>query len=273
MKAPYTKTQVKVRMIRGYLLIKIRTKYGRTTAQGSCQAEESDLDLIFWGDEQVRKVQDSLKMSPNERTLVAEGDTLGKYASREYIEEWIKEKKARRLEREKSLSFTEGVLNKLHKLFMRERRQLKSVTDRVNSGIIPSMDGSTLLWLNVILSAKKDFLRGYEDSRRLEEWDTLSPKDLLDESGSVKRGNEEAWAYITARDFLFDDNYFIDLGSPWEGVDKSVNCEDLLDNLIENCNSREKDSTFIDPSMTHLRSSLARKSGDPRLIEIYCKKE
>ena len=273
MKVPYERTQIQVNMVRGYLRVKIRTKYGRRTAKAACKASKSDLNLIFWGDEQVRAVQDGIGLSAQERTLVAEGDVLGKYAPRELIETWIKDRKAARLQREKSIQFTEKVLRDLHKLFLRERRQSKAITDRVHSGIIPFMDGSTLLWLNVILAAKKDFLRGHDDPRRIDEWDLLTPQDLLDESGGVKRGNEEAWAYVTARDFLFDDNYRIDLGNPEDGSNKSVNCEDLLDNLIESCNNKKTDSTFVDPSMAHLRASLSRKSGDPKLIEIYCKKE
>ena len=260
-------------MMRGYLRVNIRTKYGRKTAQKTCKAKEQDLDLIFWGDEQVRKVQDTIGLSPAERTLVAEGDTLGKYAPREAIDQWILEKKETRIKREISIERTQKVLDELHKLFMRERRQSKSITDHVHSGILPFMDGSTLLWLNVILAAKKDFLRGHNDPRRIDEWDLLTPADLLDENGSIKRGNEEAWAYITARDFLFDDGYFIDLSGPDDEKVKSLNCEDLLDNLIENCNSRATDSTFVDPSIRHLRASLSKKSGDPKLIELYCKEK
>lgn len=273
MKVPYEKTQVQLHMVRGYLRVKIRTKYGRKTAKKSCKAKDSDLNLIFWGDEQVREVQDAIGLSPHERTLVAEGDTLGKYAPRECIDKWIEDRKQARIAREKSIEYTQSILDELHKLFMRERRQSKAITDRVHSGIIPFMDGSTLLWLNVILAAKKDFLRGHDDPRRVDEWDLLKPQDILDESGGVKRGNEEAWAYITARDFLFDDGYRIDLGDPSDDKDKSVNCEDLLDNLIENCKGRAKDSAFVDPSMDHLRASLSKKSGDPRLIELYCKKK
>jgi hypothetical protein len=100
----------------------------------------------------------------------------------------------------------------------------------------------------------------------------MKPQDLLDETGCVKRGNEEAWAYITARDFLFDDTYLIDIGDPADKNSKAINCEDLLDNLIENCKGRKLDSSIVDPSIEHLRTSLSRKSGDPRLIELYCKK-
>lgn len=273
MTVPYERTQVKVSMVRGYLKINIRTKYGKRIIREACDAKNSDLNLIFWGEQKVKGIMKTLKLSRNERRLISEGDTLGKYAPRQHLEEWVEETKQHRIRREASLKYTEDVLNKLHKLFLRERRQLKSITERVNSGIIPFMDGSTLLWLNVILSAKKDFLRGHCDPRRVDEWDLLKPQDLLDENGVVKRGNEEAWAYVTARDFLFDDNYFIDIGNPYKGEDKAVNCEDLLDNLIENCNSRMTDSTFIDPSISHLRASLSKKSGDPMLIETYCKKE
>jgi hypothetical protein len=254
-------------MIRGYLRVKIRTKYGRETALVACNAKEEDLNLIFWGDKQVRRVQDLIGLSRYERTLVAEGSTLGKYASRPCIERWVTERKEFRIAREESIERTEKALRDIHKLFLKEQRMSKAITSRVNSDIISSMDGSTLLWLNVILAAKKDFLKGHEDSRRIDEWDLLVPQDLLDQVGNVKRGNEEAWAYITARDFLFSDQYYINIGS------KDINCKDLLDTLIESCNNKQNCVSIIDPSIKHLRASLAKKSGDPKLIELYSKKK
>lgn len=268
----YEKTQTLISMARGYLRIKIKTPYGIKTATKKCSAQKEDLNLIFWGEESVKAAQKKIGMSGREKRLVAEGDTLGKYISRNVIHEWILEKKNIRKQREESIQQTELVLRALHKLFLKERRQEKAIGSRVRSGIIPFMDGSALLWLSVILAAKKDFLKGHDDPRRIDEWDMLDPCDLLDVSGGVKRGSEDAWAYVTARDFLFNDDYHIDLGNPDEGIDKSVNCETLLDNLIETHSSRESAATFIDPSMSHLRSSLSKKSGDPRLIALYVKK-
>ncbi len=273
MKSPYKKTQVLVRMINGYLRIIIKTAYGKETIAQVCSAETNDLDLFFWGDTQVREIQDSIGLSPKERTLLIKGNTLGKYAPRSMVEYWVNKKKEATAVREASILRTDEVLRELHKLFLRERRMAKSNSKRVSSVIIPCMDGSTLLWLNVILGAKKEFLRGHDDPRRIDEWDTMTPWDLLDEPDHVKRGYEEAWAYITARDFLFDDNYLIDLGDPYDKNSKGINCADLLDNLIENCKGRKIDSSFVDPSISHLRASLSKKSGDPKFIKLYCKKE
>jgi hypothetical protein len=168
-----------------------------------------------------------------------------------------------------SIANVEKVQRNLQRLFLRDYRIRKEHNDFVKSDIIPSMDGSTLLWLGVILSAKKDFLKGYNNPKRISEWDLLNPRDLQEEDGTIKRGNEEPWSYITARDFLFDDNYRIDLGDPYSSRDKTVNCKELLEFLIEICNSKELDSSLLDPSMKHLRRSLAQESGDPKLVSIY----
>ncbi len=270
---PDRKIKVYARAVNGYLLVTVKSDHGRKQVLSSCNAEEEDLCLIFWGDEQLKHVEDHLSISTKEKRLMIRGEEFIKHADITTINNWVLNQKQIRLRREESLLFTQKVLDDLHKLFLRERRESNSIANRVNSGIIPYMDGSTLLWLNVILSAKKDFLKGHNDPRRIDEWETLLPADLLDGLGGVKRGNEEAWIYITARDFLFDDNYFIDLGDPSEGKDRSVNCDDLLDNLIENCNSKQTDSTFVDPSIKHMRSSLSKMSGDPKLINLYYKEK
>ncbi len=270
MKTAYKHAQTLVWMIRGYLCIKVKTAYGLATIKYHSDLQDEDLNLTFWGDKQVKEIQDIIGLSQYEKILITGGEVLGKYIDRTILRSLAHKKKENRIKREESISRTEKSLRALHKLFLRERRQIKEVNNRTNSGILPFMDGSTLLWLGVILSAKKDFLKGHDDPRRLSEWDTLNSLDLLDSAGNIKRGNEEAWAYITARDFLFDDSYYIDFDYPRSN--KSLNCTDLLESLVDNCSSIKIDATLVDPSMTHLRSSLSKKSGDPKLIELYCKK-
>jgi hypothetical protein len=149
MKNPSPKIQVLVQMKNGYLRISVRKPGQRAAIKKLCAAEEKDLELLFWGETKVREIQNLMLLSRRERVLLAEGDTLGKRAPRKEIEEYIREKKQARLIREKSIIQTEKVLRELHKLFLRERRAAKATSRRVSSVIIPYMDGSTLLWLNV----------------------------------------------------------------------------------------------------------------------------
>jgi len=226
--------------------------------------------------EDISQAKEEMQLTEKESAALLSGEALSKRMPRDTIEKWVIENKERREKREDVLRRLEKVLKALHKLFLREKRSQKYTTEFVKSDIIAYMDGSTLLWLSVIASAKKEFLKLHDDPRRIESWDSASPMDLCSPNGEVKRGFEDAWAYLTARDFLLDDSYEIDIDCPKE-VDeklvstKSVNLETLLEYLIENCKNREIEAGIIDPSVNHLRRSLAKASGDPYLIAKYCK--
>jgi hypothetical protein len=131
------------------------------------------------------------------------------------------------------------------------------------------MDGSAKLWLSVIRSAQKDFLKLHSDPRRISEWDDLFVWDLLDGDYSILPGREDAWNYITARDFLFDDDYKIDFGSPGDEAYKAISCKELLEFLEEIYSGKQCNTSFVSLSINHLRSFVANESNDPDLIEEY----
>ncbi len=276
-------------MRKGYLKVKASSTFGRQLLLGLVPgSKERDLQTSLWGEEQLLEIAMSQARLPGwERTRLMEGGLVEATLPVVTLSNWASVQLETRLEREASISRTDKVMTALHKLFLREKRMSKAALGRVDSDILPHMDGSTLLWLGVILSAKKDFLRGHQD------------EDLESED------------YRFAYGFLFNDNYTViiepdmepcpdcnaeglhyKIDPPREKTDppcptcngfhkyggwipadtgKESNLEGILDTLIENCNSRSIDSSFVDPSITHLRASLAKKSGDSRLITLFCK--
>ena len=256
-----------------YLVVIPATQTGTNSLLKDTRVKKDDLCISFWGSEQIRKTSELFGLSAKERMSLYQGQTLRKYIKRSLLITWAEEQKECREHREYIIEQIDVVSKALHKLFLKDKRLQRKAQAHVKSGILPFMDGSTLLWLNVILASKKDFLRLHGDPRRASEWEQLRPEDLIEEDGSVKRGLDEAWQYITSRDFLLDDEYLIDIGDPIEGTQKPVNLEQLLSWLIETCRGRSLDSSILDPSIEHLRAKLARASGDPKLIILYCKTE
>jgi hypothetical protein len=254
-----------------YLFIVPIYPSGRKTVMRDAAARQEDLLIQFWGKEQIRKVCDLLKLSAKERMGLYRGDSIARYVKRSLLTIWVEEQKDQRQHREQVIEKLELVSKALHKLFLRDKRLHKKALEHVKSGILPFMDGSTTLWLSVIISSKKDFLRLHGDPRRILEWEHLELEDLIEEDGTVKRGLDDAWQYFTSKGFLLDDEYLVDIGNPEEDTQKPVNLEQLLSWLIETCRGRSLDSSIVDPSIEHLRSELAKDSGDPKLIAIYCK--
>jgi hypothetical protein len=260
--------QAQIKMNFGYLKIMIKESSYKKQTLKTLRVEKEDLHVMFWGDESVHSVMNLIGFLPSEKVSLVEGDVLEKSVPTMSLAEWIKNNKQIRLRRRKSINSIEKLLSELFDLSYEKIIKSKKTCKIKDSDIISFMDGSARLWLEVISSAKKDFLKGCEDPRRIEEWESLNPFDLLDESGNVKRGAEEAWTYVTARDFIFDDNYKINIGDPKDN--KTVNYEDLLEYLIEVCQGRSIDASVLDPSIKQARREIARKSGDPKLIAIYC---
>jgi len=179
------------------------------------------------------------------------------------------EKKRQKDLRAKSIETAENSLTELHKLFLRDSRYEKKASfhpDTQKSGIIPHMDGSVLLWLSVILSAKRDFLIGIDDPRRAEHWELMDLRETLDENWNVIKGTEDAYSYLSAKAFLFDDTYRISFDNPNDPTfsGKTITCRELLDVITST-----SDGAIINPDIEHLRSSVAKLSGDPILIEEF----
>jgi len=273
--SPEIQTKIKFLLNREYLNIRIRTESIIELIISSADVfQKEDLDFLFWGERSITAILDLLKITQPEKKLLYSNDELGKRISSDIILSWARKNKSAREKRDESIKATELVLSQLHKQFLREDRQIKNAAKVQTSDIITKMDGSALLWLCVILSAKKDFLIGHSDQRRLTKWERLKPIDLLDENGVLKREFNDAWDYLTAREFLFNDEYTIDIGDRTDNEDgfKQINCRDLLENIIDVCSGKEVDSSFVNPSIEHLRSTLAEKSGDPKLISLYTHK-
>lgn len=260
-----------MRIIGDYLWVEPATKTSKANIKRELEVEDEDLSIPFWGPD-IRKTCDIFNLSPIQRMSLRKGEAQKKYVERSLVTAWIEERKSIRRHRENVISLIDDVSTDLHKLFLQDRRYRRKAERTVESDIIPHMDGSTLLWLDVILKAKKDFLKLHADPRRIQEWwDDVTPEDLLEEDGTVKRGKEEVWLYVTARDFLLDDSYTIDLDEP--DCNQGVSLEDLLDYLVESFGGKSLDSSFINPSISHLRAQIAKATGDPKLIAIYCAEE
>ena len=273
--SPKIQTKIKYLRNREYLNIRIRTESTIELIISSAEVfQKEDLNFLFWGERSITLILDFLKITQQEKRLLYSNNELGKRIPSKIILSWARKNKLVREKRVASIEATELVLSQLHKQFLREDRQIKNAAKVETSDIITKMDGSALLWLCVILSAKKDFLIGHSDQRRLSKWEHLKPIDLLDEDGVLKREFNDAWDYLTAKEFLFNDEYTIDIGDRTDNEDgfKQINCRDLLENIIDICSGQEVDSSFVNPSIEHLRSTLAEKSGDPKLISLYTHK-
>jgi len=253
MNAPYEKIIVKLRFSDDYFTARVSSSFGKLQTKKRVECLDADLTARFWGRDSIQKIQDVLGLTTSEKISLRNGQTLGKYIPQTLMESWVRQRKEARVKREDTVRRIEKVLTALHKLFLKDRRYRRAAQGQVSSDIMPYMDGSTLLWLSVILSAKKDFLRYHDDPDR-----------------------DEIEDYKTARDFLLDEDYHIDLDLPEQrdkGKGKFVNLRDLLDFCIENCRGRKLDTGLIDPSTEHLRSSLAKAAGDPKLIAKYCREK
>lgn len=249
-----------------YLEVHVVDAIQRLIIRTTCYAVDSDLRVSLW----INDLPDELEVSEEEYKALSDGKSLARKLDWYILRPWVTLQKQSRIIREGTLKGLESLLEKLSKLDDKEDEALSGRKERVSSDIIPSMDGSVDLWIRVLASAQRDFLRGYRDPERAEEWDMIAQEDLLDENGEVKRGQEEAWNFVTARDFLLDDDYYISFDSPEameNGTGKEINCRDLIEWLIE----VGAGPSILDPSIEHLRARIAKASGDPQLISIYCK--
>jgi len=158
------------------------------------------------------------------------------------------------------------ILRELHKLHLKEERYLKKAKHRYPyNDTLEYMDGSVRQWLTIILTAERDFLAFNNDLNR---WD-----------------NED---YITARSLLFRDDYEIDIGKGVyvEGNGKKssasmndtgegvyVNLRDLLEYLIAAMETMKLSVSVRKPTVERIRHYMAKTSGDPSLMERFCKPE
>lgn len=246
-----------------YLLVSPLNPDDEAALKSSLEAKDSDLIIPFWG-EGIREALDEFDVPVSRRRSLRDGAEFHKGLEVETLRRWVVAQKEAREHREEVISAVDKTQLELSRLFTREKRVECAEHERVASAILPYMDGSTVLWLSVILSAKKDFLRLHEDPRRIPEWEELH-------TNSPAGISEDAWVYITARDFIFRDDYYIDLDDPIsKKLGQAVTLDDLLSWLVETCKSHAVDSSFVNPSIEHFRAQVARATGDPKLITKYC---
>lgn len=242
----------------GYLLIEVRSESVRQTLIKSVNATQDDMIIYIWGEDKIRDLLSLAEVTTKQRLQIRNGQTIGKYLPFSKVEEFVIERRDFRLKRDDVIARIDKVLKALNRFFLKELRRLKKarefikLQDSINPAIIHCMDGSALLWLNAILAAKKDFLRWHYDPHK-----------------------EEIEDYVSARLFLLDDTYHVLMDGPESleaGTAKYVNLRDILGLCMEQCKRMDLGPLWaVEPSVEQLRASLARASGDPKLIALLCK--
>jgi len=235
-----------------YLEVTPATKSGRNYLLRSCQARPDDLTYRVWirDYEQLPVVRQRVGITAKDWQALQRGGEVVHLVPRLLMEGWVLAQKEARECRERVVRDIERTILALNRLFLKESRNLAG-KDRVECATIQSMDGSVLLWLAIILSAKLDFLKYH--------W---------------RPDREEIPDYVTARGFIFDDDYRIAFDSPERleaGIGQTVSPAELIGLTLEATASRGLTPEVIYPSIHHLRATVARDSGDPQLIAIYCK--
>lgn len=245
------RARVQLYMSGEYLVLQISSRRERLSRELGIDLEKEDMIIHFWGHQKIREVLSSAPITTKERQSLRRGGVVRCLYPQELLPEWVLKRQRIRANIDRINDRIDTVCNELSRFCSRQEKLRERAQFITSSDTIPYMDGSALFWLSMILTAKKDFLKFY--------WDP------------EKYSNED---YLGAAGFLFDDDYHIPFDSPEEmatGHGVYINMRDLLGLCMEQyARSDTGDICPVEPSADQLRASVARATGDERLISKFC---
>lgn len=236
----------------GYLYFHIVSKVLRKRLAKKNKAELCDTVILFWG----LSAEEALKnftFTAKEELKLSHNEWVGKIASEGFLSERIIYNRDLRQRRAELIEHSEEAIEKITKQYIKESQDRLFAKEIEDPGTIPAMDGSSGFWLRMIMAARQDFLSFCGDEDR---W-----------------SNED---YITARAFLFRDDYRIPLdmeADPCPDCNaKALTCSGKGD-FEEMIDSTKEDKEDICPTCGGMRKAggwLAVKTGknDINLREI-----